>query len=352
MADLSSRDRGEGYLAVFMFTLFHPSSLRTRTSYPVSPLTILTHALPMPTTSPTRLSGPLASRSPRIEPGSYVAFKIDPHATLAVLGDAFTDICTKELLESEHNKVYLGLVLTARLIGHGHYDITLSVIGPKPATLPQDSANTFVPIFSSRVTYDYSIAHLPVFPQPPLSYEDAYHYPIVLRAKVSATVFPEDCRLFPDGFPKLKKTEVKRLKDYAKRHARRINGPGPRASQGNQVLVDLKPMDMAAQLAQVKTAIQLAPLGAFDPETSWEQRDRWWLLERERDPTRHGCVCSWEPVVTIWMDPSEAGDSLTLPEMLDPELAVLKRCGSHLLVKTSVIDEHHEDFPIYSIDVG
>ena len=309
----------------------------------------------MPTTSPTRLSGPLASRrmgTVTIDPGSYVAFKIDPHATLAVLGDPLVDVCTKELLESEHNKVYLGLVLEAHLIGRGYYQLTLSVIGPKPGTLPQDSADTFVPIFSSRAIYDYSIAHYPVFPRPPLSYKDAYHYPKVLRAKVSATVFPEDCRLFPDGFPKLKETDVKRVKDYANHHAQQINEPDPGASQGNRVLQELKPMDMAAQIAQVKTAIQGAPLGAFDPETPWERRDRLWLLEHETDPTLPGRVLSWEPVITIWMDPSEAGRSLTLPKMLDPELAVLKRCGSHLQIKTNVIDGHHKELPIHSIDVG
>ena len=310
----------------------------------------------MPTTPPTRRNGTRRSRrmgTAVIQPGSYVAFQVDPHATLAVLGDPMTDFYTKDLLEPEHSKVYLGLVLDAHiLVECGRYQLTLSVVGPKPATLPQDSADTFVPICSSRTFHDYSIAHYPVFPNPPLSYGDAYHYPKVLCVKVSATVFPEDCRLFPCGFSKLGKTEVKHLKVYAEHHARRINWPDPKTSQEHQVLQDLKPMDMAAEIAQVKTAIRKAPWGAFDPETPSERRDRLWLLERETDPTLTGGVLSWEPVVTIWMNPNEAGDSLTLPKMLDTELALLKRCGSHLRVKTDVIDERHEELPIYSIDVG
>ena len=306
----------------------------------------------MSTTSPTRLNGAQLSRlgTAHIDPGSYVAFKVDPYASLAVLGDPITNFYTKDLLEPKHSKVYLGVVLEAhRVVGCGRYQLTLSVLGPKPATVSQDDANTLVPIFSS--TYAF-LARSPVLPIPPLLPRDVYHYPKVIRVKVSATVLPEDCSSFTRGFPKLRTIDLERLKTYAEHDARRINRPDPGAPQGDQVLQDLKPMDMAAEIARVKTAIRRAPLGAFDPETPSERRDRLWLFERETDPTLPGGILHWEPVVTVWMNPNEAGDSLTLPEMLDTELALLKRCGSHLRVKTDVIDEHRKELPIYSIDVG
>ena len=311
----------------------------------------------MSTTSTTRLNGGAhVSRrlgTARIEPFSYIAFKIDPHATLAVLGDPMTDLYTKDLLGPEHSKVYLGLVLDAhRLFECGRYQLTLSVIGPRPATLSQDHAKTLVPIISSGVSYDCSIGRYPVFPTLPLLSADAYHYPKVIRVKVSTTVFPEDCRLFPLGFPKLGKDDVQRLRKYAEQDVWRTNGPKLEASQTHQVLQDLEPMDMVAQIAEVKKAIQEAPWGVFDPETPWERRDRLRLLVEERDPTLPGGVLHWEPVVTVWMNPHEAGDSLTLPEMLDTEIALLKRYGSRLRVKTDIIDEHHKELPICSIDVG
>ena len=307
----------------------------------------------MPTTSPTRLDGADVShrlRNAPIEPGSYVAFKVDPYASLAVLDDPITDFYTKHLLEPKHSKVYLGVVLEAhKLVGCGSYQLTLTVLGPKPATVSRNDANTLVPIYSS--TYHFLARDL-VVPIPPLLQRDVYHYPKVIRVKVSATVFPEDCSLFTRGFPKLRKHGVERLKTYAEYDARRINRPDPGAPQGNQDLKVLKPMDMAAEIAQVKTAIRRAPLGAFDPETPSERRDRLWLLDHETDPTLPGGILHWEPVVTVWMNPDEAGDSLTLPEMLDTELALLKRCGSRLRVKTNVIDEHHKELPTCSIDVG
>jgi hypothetical protein len=321
------------------------------------PLTIPTHVLPMLTTSTTRLNG-VAHVSRRlgtahIEPCSYVAFRVDPYASLAVLGDPMTDLYTKDLLEPERSKVYLGLVLEAhRLVGCGRYQLTLSVIGPKPATLSQDDVNTLVPIISSGTSYDSSIGRYPVFPTLPLSSGDAYHYPKIIRVKVSTTVFPEDCSLFPLGFPRLGKDDVKRLRTYAERDAWRVNGPDPEASQMHQVLQDLEPMDMAAQIVQVKKAIREAPWGVFDPETPSERRDRLRLLDRETDPTLPGGILHWDPVVTVWMNPHEAGDSLTLPEMLDTEIALLKRYGFRLRVKTDIIDEHHKELPICSIGVG
>lgn len=346
-------------MPVFVFAL-SPSSLRTPAPHPISPLTIPTHALFMLTTSPTRLNGARVSRrlgTAFIEPHAYVAFKVDPYASLAVLGDPMTDFYTKDLLEPEHSKVYVGLVLEAqRLVGCGRYQLTLSVIGPRPATLSQDDASTLVPIISSATLYDHSITRYPVLPTPPLCSGLAYHYPKVIRVMVSAIVYPGGCGLFPDGFPTLGKDDVERLRKYAahdaRQMARRINGPDPEASQASQALQDLQPMDMAAQIAQVKTAIQRAPWGAFDLETPLERRDRLRLLDRETDPTLPGGILHWEPVVTVWINPHEAGDSLALPEMLDTEIALLKRCGSRLRVKIDVIDDHHKELPIFSIDVG
>jgi hypothetical protein len=266
-----------------------------------------------------------------IAPHSYVAFRVDPYASLAVLGDPMTNHYTKDLLKPEHNKVYLGLVLEARkLIGCGRYQLTLSVIGPRPATLSQDDANTLVPIISSGTFYDSSIARYPVFPTLPLSSKDAHHYPKTIRVKVATTVFPEDCSLFPLGFPKLAEDDVERLRKYAEHDAQPIEAPDAEASQQHHVLQDLKPIDMAAEIAEVKTAIQQAPWNAFASETPSQCRDRLRLLNHETDPTLPGGVLHWEPVVTVWINPDEAGDSLTLPKMLDTEIALLKRCGSHL----------------------
>ncbi len=299
----------------------------------------------MLTTSPTRLNGAHVSRrlgTAHIEPHSYVAFKVDPYASLAVLGDPMTDFYTKDLLEPEHSKVYLGLVLEAqRLVGCGRYQLTLSVIGPRPATLSQDDASTLVPIISPGTRYDFSISRYPVFPKLPLLSGVAYHYPKVIRVIVSAIVFPEDCSLFPHGFPKLGKDDVQRLRKYAARDARRmawrINRSDLEAPQAHQVLQDLKPLDMVAEIAQVKAAIREAPWGAFDPETPSERRDRLRLLDRETDPTLSEGVLHWEPVVTVWMNPQEAGDSLTLPEMLDTEIALLKRCGSPFALRLTLL---------------
>ena len=271
-----------------------------------------------------------------IEPRSYVAFKIDPHASLAVLGDPMTDLYTKDLLKPEHSKVYLGLVLDAhRLVECGRYQLTLSVVGPRP--LSQDDAKTLVPIISSGYFYDASIARPPVFPTLPFSWEDAYHYPKTIRAKVAVTVFPEDCSLFPFGFPRLGEDDVERLRKYAEYDVPPIKAPEAETSQICRVLQDLKPMDMAAEIAQVKTALQEAPRNAFEPETLSEHRDRLHLLNRETDPTLPGGVLHWEPVVTVWMNPHEVGDCLTLPEMLDAEIALLKRCGSHLRVRLALL---------------
>lgn len=303
------------------------------------------------TTRPTYVSRRLGTAY--IEPRSYVAFRVDPYASLAVLGDPKTDFYTRDLLEPKHSRVYLGLVLKVhKLVGCGRYQLTLSVIGPRPATLSQGDANTLVPILSSGTFYDTSITRYPVSPTPPLLSGDAYHYPKVIRVKVSTTVFPEDCSLFPLGFPRLGEDDVERLRKYAEHDTRRINEPDPEASQNHQVLQDLEPMDIAAQIVKVKKAIREAPWGAFDPETPLERHDRLHLLDRETDPTLPGGVLHWEPVVTVWMNPNEAGDSLTLPGMLDTEIALLKRCGSRLRVKTDVIDEYHKELPIYSIDVG
>ena len=286
----------------------------------------------MMTTSTARPSGAThASRrrgTAHIEPYSYVAFRVDPHASLAVLGDPMTDYFTKELLEPEHSKVYLGLVLEAnKLVECGRYQLTLSVIGPRPTTLSQDDADTLVPIAYFGTINDSSIARPPVFPILPLSSGDAYHYPKTIRVKVATTVFPEDCSLFPHGFPKLRNGDGERLRKYSDHDAQRIKVLDVETSQNRCVLQDLEPMDMAAEIAQVKTAIRDAPWGIFDPETPSERRDRLRLLDHETDPTLPGGILHWEPVVTVWMNPHEAGDSLTLPEMLDDEVSLLKRCG-------------------------
>jgi hypothetical protein len=239
-----------------------------------------------------------------------------------------TDYYTKDLLEPEHSKVYLGMVLEAhRLTECCRYLLTLSVVGPRSATLPQDYTETLVPIISSGSFYDPSITRPPVCPTLPLSWGNAYHYPKTIRVKVATTVFPEDCSLFPLGFPKLSEDDVERLKKYVERDAPRIEALESEASQ-TCALQDLKPVDMAAQIAQVKTAIREAPWDAFDPETFLERHDRLRLLKRETDPTLPGGVLHWEPVVTVWMNPQEAGDVLALPETLDTEIALLRRCVS------------------------
>jgi hypothetical protein len=110
-------------------------------------------------------------------------------------------------------------------------------------------------------------------------------------------------------------------------------------------------MDMAAEIAQVKTAIRQAPRGAFDPETPSERRDRLRLLDHETDPTLPGGTLHWEPVVTVWMNPHEAGDSLTLPEVLYNEIALLKRCGPTFDLRLALLTNITES-PICSIDVG
>lgn len=292
----------------------------------------------------TRLSGAAhVSRrlgTAHIKPGAYVAFKVNPYASLAVLGDPMTDHYTKNLLEPEDSKVYLGLVLDAhRPVGCGRYQLTLSVIGPSPATLSQDDASTLVPIISSRTFHDSPIARYPVFPTPPLLSRDAYHYPKSIRVTVATTVFPEDCSLFSLGFPRLGEDDVERLRNYAQYDARRIKAFDAEASHHHTALRDLKPMNMAAEIGQVKTALLKAPLDAFDPETPLEYRHRFRLLH-ETDPTLPGGDLHWEPVVTVWMNPNEAGDSPTLPEMLDTEIALLKRWvpafGLRLVLLTSI----------------
>ena len=345
-------------MSLFVFAL-SPSSLPTPPPHPISPFTTPTHALLMSRTSPTRLNGVRGSRrlgTASIEPHTYVAFKVDPHASLAILGDPKTDFYTTDLLEPEHSKVYVGLVLDAqRLVRCGRFQLTLSVIGPRPATLSQDDTNTLVPIISSAALYDPSITRYPVYPTPPLSLGPAYHYPKVIRVMVSAIVYPKR-GLFPCGFPTLDRDDVARLRKYAahdaQQMARTIHRPDSEASQVNQDVQDLQPMNMAAEIAHVKAAIQRAPWGAFDSEMPLERRDRLRLLHHETDPTLPGGILHWEPVVTVWMNLHEAGDSLTPPEMLDTEIALLKRCGSHLRFKTDVIDDHHKELPIYSIDVG
>lgn len=326
---------------MFVFVL-STSSPPTPVPFPSSVPRLSSHALPMMTTSTARLSG--ATRVSRrrgtahIEPYSYVAFRVDPHASLAVLGDSMTDLYTKELLEPERSKVYLGLVLEVhKPVECGRHQLTLSVIGPRPTTLSQDDVDTLVPIASFGTISDPSIARPPVFPILPLSSRDTYHYPKSIRVIVATTVFPEDCSPFPHGFPKLRKDDGERLRKYFNYDTQRIKALEAEASQDHCLLRDLEPMDMAAQIAQVKTAIREAPLGEFDPETPSEHRDRLHLLNHETDPTLPGGILHWEPVVTVWMNPHEAGDSLPLPEMLDNEIALLKRCGPTFVLRLALL---------------
>lgn len=293
-------------------------------------------------TSTTRPSGAthLSRRlgTMHIEPCSYVAFRVDPHASLAVLGDPITDYYTKELLEPEQSKVYLGLVLEAhKLVECGRYQLTLSIAGPRPATLSQDDVNTLVPIISPGSSHDSSITRPPVFPVLPLSSGEAYHYPKTIRVQVATTVLLEDYSLFPHGFPRLRKNDAKRLQEYYKHDARQMKALEASAPQKSGVLRDLKPMDMAAEIAQVKTAIREARWDAFDPETPSERCDRFRLLDREIDPTLPGGILHWEPVVTVWMNPHVAGDSLTPPETLDTEIARLKRYGPCLRLRLALL---------------
>jgi hypothetical protein len=270
-----------------------------------------------------------------IVPGWYVAFKLDPHVSLAVLGDSATDYCTKYL--AKRSKTYLGLVLEAHRIEFGCYLLTLSVVGPKPATLPQYYTRTLVPI-KSRSLVESSIARRPVVPTLPLSYGNAYHYPKTICVRAAAAVFPEDYGLFPVGFPKLGEDDVERLKKYAKRDAPRIKALEAEAAQ-HCALQDLKPVDMAAEIAQVKTAIRLAPGDAFDAETEPERRERLHFLHHDTDPTLLGGPLHWEPVVTIGVNPEEVGSSLTPPEALDAEIALLRRCGSLRLVRLALLTD-------------
>ena len=263
----------------------------------------------------------------RINRGSYVAFKIDPHASLAHLRDPATDFYTRDLLDHDHSKVYLGLVVGARKRGGcSDYELTLSVVGPTPATVSQHYASTLIPIMPSGSFYDPSVVRSPVFPTFRLPPWATYHYPTTIRVKVTTTVIPQDYTLFPLGFPRLGEEEVKRLKVHAEDDSRRFTVLRPQTSR---VLQDLEPMDMATELAMVKLAIRLAPRSAFEHESPSERRDRLRLLDDETYPTLRGSLFRWEPVVTVWVNPRVVDESPAHPETLGTELALLKRYATH-----------------------
>lgn len=288
----------------------------------------------MMTTSTTRSNGSArVSRrlgTPHHEPGSFVAFRVDPYASLAVLGDPMTDYYTKELLEPEHTKVYLGVVLEAQKpVGCGCHQLILSIIGSRPATLDHEDVNTLSPIPSGTSP----ISQPPVFPTSSLPGEVVYQYSTSIRVKVATTIFPEDCSAFSHGFPRMPEEDLKRFRTYAEYDAWKMKALEAAARQDPRAFRGHKYMDMAAEIAQVKTALREAPWDAFDAETPSVCHDRVRLLNYETDPTLPGGTLHWEPVVTIWMDPHEVGNSLTPPGMWDAEIGLLKRYGSHLWVR-------------------
>ena len=73
----------------------------------------------------------------------------------------------------------------------------------------------------------------------------------------------------------------------------------------------------------------IGPSQNIPAENPLERRDRLRLLNDETGPTLPGGIFYWEPVVTIWVNPRVANESLAHPETLGTELALLKRYGTH-----------------------
>ena len=159
-----------------------------------------------------------------------------------------------------------------------------------------------------------------VLPVPRLSSWAAYHYPKTIRVRVAMTIVPDDdFGTYPIELPKLGNTEFNRLRHYAEQDAHRVR------SLGAQGLQDLEPIDLATEMMTVKVAIRWTPQSVYEAEYPWERRERLRLLNYETDPTLPSGALYWEPVATIWINPYEVESSLTHPEMLDAEIALLKR---------------------------
>ena len=285
-----------------------------------------------------------------INPGSYIAFKIDLHASLAPLRDPATDYYTKDLLGPDHSKVYLGLVLGARKrVECSDYELTLSIVGPTPTATSQHDANTLVPITPAGSFSDPYVSRCPVFPTFRLPPWATYHYPMTVRVKVTTTVIPQDHTPFPLGFPRLGEDDVKRLEIYAEADSRRLTALRPRARRAFQ---DHEPMDLAIELERVKIAILFAPRGAFRHESALERHNRLRLSRYEPDPRLPGGVFHWGPVVTVWVDPCVADESPAHPETLGTELALLKRYGTHFPFTLPLLTKQHKELPTCSIGVG